>query len=157
MKIADTPGYTSDASIGRRLPIWAVSYLGDAGNFPTLEDDVLTDFAYKLEITVNASPQAIFDIVSDSANHARLAGSEELKTIRQEPAGPVGLATHILAKETVTMADDTGMDLTADSIAVTFDVPNSFSWIVNPALPEQVRAGMDKTVANLESIAEGLA
>ena len=49
------------------------------------------------------------------------------------------------------------MDLTADSIAVTFDVPNSFSRIVNPALPEQVRAGMDKTVANLESIAEGLA
>ena len=72
--------------------------------FPTLEDDVMADFAYKLEITVNASPQAIFDIVSDSANHARLAGSEELKTIRQEPAGPVGLGTHILAKETVMMA-----------------------------------------------------
>ena len=120
----------------------------------------MPDFAYKSEITVNASPQAIFDIVSDPANHARLAGSEELKTIRQEPAGPVGLGTHILAKETGMMADGTGMDLTADSIVVTFDVPNSFSWIVSPALPEQVRAGvvrtgMDKTVANLKSIAEG--
>ena len=98
--------------------------------------------------------------MSDPANHARLAGSEELKTICQEPAGPVGLGTHILAKETVMMADGTGMDLTADSIVVTFDVPNSFSWIVSPALPEQVRAGvvrtgMDKTVANLKSIAEG--
>ena len=98
--------------------------------------------------------------MSDPANHARLAGSEELKTIRQEPAGPVGLGTHILAKETVMMGDGTGMDLTADSIVVTFDVPNSFSWIVSPALPEQVRAGvvrtgMDKTVANLKSIAEG--
>ena len=45
---------------------------------------------------------------------------------------------------------------------MTFDVPNSFSWIVNPALREQVwagmvRTGMDKTVANLNSIAEGLA
>lgn len=49
------------------------------------------------------------------------------------------------------------MDLTADSIAVTFDVPNSFSWIVNPALPEQVRAGMDKTVANLETLGDALA
>ena len=98
--------------------------------------------------------------MSDPANHARLAGSEELKTIHQEPAGPVGLGAHILAKETVMMADGTGMDLTADSIVVTFDVPNSFSWIVSPALPEQVRAGvvrtgMDKTVASLKSIAEG--
>jgi len=52
------------------------------------------------------------------------------------------------------------MDLATDSIVVTFDVPNSFSWIVTTALPEQVRAevvrtGMDKTVANLKSIAEG--
>ena len=89
-----------------------------------------------MEIAVDASPQAIFDIVSDSANHGRLAGSEELKTIRQEPAGPVGLGTHILAEETVMMADGTGMDFTADSIVVTFDVPNSFSWIVDPALQE---------------------
>ena len=52
------------------------------------------------------------------------------------------------------------MDLATDSIVVTFDVPNSFSWIVTTALPEQVRAevvrtGMDKTVANLKSIVEG--
>ena len=37
------------------------------------------------------------------------------------------------------MADGSGMDLTADSIVVTFDPPHSFSWIVNPAFPEQVR------------------
>ena len=37
------------------------------------------------------------------------------------------------------MTDGSGMDLTADSIVVTFDTPNSFSWIVNAALPEQVR------------------
>ena len=55
----------------------------------------MPDFAYKSEITVNASPQAIFDIVSDPANHARLAGSEELKTIRQEPADPIGLGNDI--------------------------------------------------------------
>ena len=62
---------------------------------PTLENDVMADFAYKLEIPVNASPQAIFDNLSDSANHARLAGSEELKTIRQEPADPIGLGNDI--------------------------------------------------------------
>ena len=37
------------------------------------------------------------------------------------------------------MTDGSGMDLTADSIVVTVDTPNSFSWIVNAALPEQVR------------------
>ena len=37
------------------------------------------------------------------------------------------------------MADSTDMDLTGDSIVVTFDAPNSFSLVVNPALPEQVR------------------
>ena len=164
----------------------------------------MLDFSYSSEITINATPQAIFDIVSDPAKHAELAGSDELKKITQQPSGPVGPGTHILAEETVMLADGTGMDLTADSIVVTSDAPRSFSWIVNPALPEQVRriqwwfrltpdgdgtkvvhevevdwgnlthemviglrdnyeeiragvvrTGMDKTVANLKSIAEG--
>jgi len=166
--------------------------------------DIMPDFSYSAEIVINATPQQIFDIVSDPSKHAALAGSEELNKITQQPAGPVGLGTHIIAEETVKMADGTGMDLTADSIVVTFDAPNSFSWIVNPALPEQVRrmqwwfrmspdgsgtkvvhevevdwgnithemliglrdnyeqvragvvrSGMDKTVQNLKSIAEG--
>ena len=37
------------------------------------------------------------------------------------------------------MADGSSMDLTADPVVVTYDAPNSFSWIVNPALGEQVR------------------
>ena len=37
------------------------------------------------------------------------------------------------------MTDGSGMDLTADFIVVTFDTPDSFSWILNAALPEQVR------------------
>jgi len=99
----------------------------------------MIDFSYSTEITVNASPQAIFDIVSNPTRHVDLAGSTEFSTMRQEPAGPVGTGTHFHAEETVKMADGSGMDLTADSIVVTFDPPNSFSWIVNPALPEQVR------------------
>ncbi len=99
----------------------------------------MIDFSYSTEITVNASPQAIFDIVSNPSRHVELAGSAELTSMRQEPAGPVGTGTHLHAEETVKMADGSGMDLTADSIVVTFDPPNSFSWIVNPALPEQVR------------------
>ena len=99
----------------------------------------MADFSYSAEVTINASAQAIFDIVSNPANHAALAGSEKLNKITQRPAGPVGLGTVIMAEETVKMADGTGMDLTADSIVVTFDSPNSFSFIVNSALPEQIR------------------
>ena len=87
----------------------------------------MADFSYSSEISISATPQKIFDIVSDPTNHAKLARSNEFNTIRKEPSGPVGLGTHILAEETVMMADGTGMDLTADSIVVTFDVPKSFS------------------------------
>lgn len=99
----------------------------------------MSDFSYSSQITINAPAQKIFDYVSNPANHASLAGSEELNKITQEPAGTVGLGTHIIAEETVMMADGSSMDLTADSIVVTFDTPKSFSFIVNPALPEQVR------------------
>ena len=99
----------------------------------------MVDFAYITEATINASPQAIFDIVSDPHRHAELAGSDELNKIDQAPAGAVGLGTRILAEETVKMADGSTMDLTAESIVVTLDAPNSFSWIVNPALGEQIR------------------
>ncbi len=99
----------------------------------------MLDLAYSTEATINASPQAIFDIVSNPSRHVELAGSRELKKVSQRPAGPVGTGTHIFAEETVRMADGSGMDLTADSVVVTCDPPKSFSWIVNPALPEQVR------------------
>ena len=99
----------------------------------------MIDFSYSTEATINASPQAIFDIVSNPSRHAELAGSKELNKVGQEPPGAVGTGTHILVEETVRMADGSSMDLTADSVVVTNDPPNSFSWIVNPALPEQVR------------------
>jgi hypothetical protein len=99
----------------------------------------MADFSYSSEIVINAPAQKIFDIVSNPAKHAELAGSNELNTIRQSPVGPVGLGTHILAEEKVMMADGTGVELTADSIVVTFNPPSSFSFVVNPTLPEQVR------------------
>ena len=99
----------------------------------------MLDFAYSTEATINASPQKIFDIVSNLSGHAELAGSGELNKVTQRPAGPVQIGTILAAEETVKMADGSGMDLTAESIVVTNDAPNSFSWIVNPALPDTVR------------------
>ena len=99
----------------------------------------MLDFSCSTETTINASPQAIFDIVSDPLRHVELAGSGELKRVDQKPTGSVATGTHIHADETVSMADGSTMDLTADSVVVTYDPPNSFSWIVNPALGEQIR------------------
>ena len=99
----------------------------------------MIDFAHSTEGTINASPQALFDIVSNPAKHVELAGSGELNRVGQEPAGPVRTGTHFTAEETLRMADGSTMDVTADSVIVTHDPPNSISWIVNPAFPEQIR------------------
>ncbi|MFB3061484.1 MAG: SRPBCC family protein [Candidatus Binatia bacterium] len=99
----------------------------------------MIDFSYSTEATIKASPQAIFDIVSNPSKHVELAGSGEINKITQEPAGPIGTGTHLAAEETVKMADGSTMDISADSVVVTHDPPNSFSWIVNPALGEQIR------------------
>ena len=99
----------------------------------------MIDFSYSTESTINASPQALFDIVSDLSRHAELAGSRELNPVRQEPAGSVAVGSHLHAEETVVMADGSTMDITAASVVVTYDPPKSFSWIVNPQLGEQVR------------------
>jgi len=98
------------------------------------------DFAYRTEATINADPKVVFDIVSDPALHAELAGSGELNTGRQEPAGPFGLGSRLVVEETVKLVDGTGMDLSSDSIIVAFDPPNCISWIVGRVtLPEQLR------------------
>jgi len=87
---------------------------------------------------VNASPQAVFDIVSDVTRHPELAGSQEIKTVKKTADGPLGPGNKIFAEETVRVGNDS-MDLTAESIVVTCDPPKSFSFITNPALPESVR------------------
>ena len=99
----------------------------------------MIDFSDKTEASIIASPQKIFDIVSDLSRHPELAGSGEINSVTQEPAGAVDTGTRLLAEETVVMADGSTMDLKAESIVVAYDPPNSFSWIVNPALGEQVR------------------
>ena len=100
---------------------------------------VMADFAYSTETRVDAAPKAVFDIVSDLSLHVELAGSGELNTVTQQPAGPVGTGTHLLAEETVRLGDGSGMDVTADSVVVTYDPPAAFSWIVNPVLPDRLR------------------
>jgi hypothetical protein len=99
----------------------------------------MPDFAYSTEAMIDADPKVLFDIVSDPSSHVELAGSGELNKITQQPSGPVGTGTHMLAEETVRLADGSTMELTSDSVIVTYDPPRTFSWIANPALPEALR------------------
>jgi uncharacterized protein YndB with AHSA1/START domain len=99
----------------------------------------MADFAYSTETTINAAPKTVFDIVSDLSLHLELAGSGELKRITQQPAGPVGMGTQLFAEETIRLGDGSGLDVTAESVVVTFDPPVAFSWIVNPALADRLR------------------
>jgi hypothetical protein len=99
----------------------------------------MADFAYSTETTINAAQKTVFDIVSDLSLHIELAGSGELKRVTQQPPGPVGTGTHLIAEETIRLGDGSGMDVTAESVVVTFDPPTAFSWIVNPVLPDRLR------------------
>jgi hypothetical protein len=99
----------------------------------------MPDFAYSTEATIDADPKVVFDIVSDPSLHVELAGSGELNKITTQPSGPIGTGSHMLAEETIRLADGGTMDLTSDSVVVTYEPPRTFSWIVNPALPESLR------------------
>lgn len=99
----------------------------------------MLDFSCKVEAVINASPQVIFDIVSDLSRHVELAGSGELNTLSQDAPGPVGPGTRMHAEETVMLADGSSLDVTADSVVVTCDPPTTLSWIVMPELPDRFR------------------
>ena len=86
----------------------------------------MPDFAYRTEATIDAAPKVLFDIVSNLSLHVELAGSGELKTVTQKPAGAVEMGTRFLAEESVKLADGSGMDVTSDSVVVTCDTPTTF-------------------------------
>ena len=99
----------------------------------------MPDFTHSTEAAIDTDPKVLFDIVSDPSLHVELAGSGELNALTQQPSGPVGTGTRLLAEETVRFADGSTMELTAESVIVTCDPPLTLSWIVKPALPEALR------------------
>jgi Polyketide cyclase / dehydrase and lipid transport len=104
-----------------------------------LEKQIMPDFAYRTEATIDAAPKVLFDIVSDLSLHTELAGSGELKTVTHEPTAAVDTGTRFLAEELVKLADGSGMDVTSDSVVVICDTPTTFSWIASPVLPDRLR------------------
>lgn len=99
----------------------------------------MLDFACKADALIDASPQVVFDIISDPSRHVDLAGSGELNTLRQDPPGEVEPGTRLHAEETLMLADGHSLDVTSDSVVVVCDPPTTLSWIVSPALPDRFR------------------
>ena len=91
-------------------------------------------FSASKEIIINATPEAVFKVVGDMTNHAQLAGSGEVKVVRKIADGPGGLGTVVEADESITIAGD-NMEFSVKSVVVSYDAPNSISWIPVPPVP----------------------
>ncbi len=91
----------------------------------------MADYHYSTEATIQASPQSLFDKVADFTGHSRLAGSDEVVSISVVGSGPVGFGTVYEAQEKVRVGEDS-MELGAVGVVVTYDAPNTISWINAP-------------------------
>ena len=94
----------------------------------------MSDFQASHEISINASPEVVFGLISDFTRHKEFAGLEELVNIRVETPGPIGLGSTIEADEAVQMGENT-IELSTKSIVVGHNSPTSLSWIVVPPFP----------------------
>ena len=83
---------------------------------------------FSTEATIPASAQSLFDIAADFAGHTKLAGSDEVLSINLVGSGPVGFGTVYECQEKVRMGEDS-MELGTTGVVVTFDSPNTLSWI----------------------------
>ncbi len=91
----------------------------------------MQDYHYSTEATIQASAQSLFDTIADFAGHSKLAGSDEVLSISLVGSGPVGFGTVYEAQEKVRMGEDS-MELGAVGVVVTYDPPNTISWINAP-------------------------
>ena len=94
----------------------------------------MIDFHAKKETTINASPEAVFKIVTDLKGHKELAGSGELVDVQVLTPGPTNFGSTLEADESINMGDQ-HFDVNAKSVTVTYDSPNTISWLSVPVVP----------------------
>jgi hypothetical protein len=95
-------------------------------------------FQNREEATINASPEAVFAIVGNLADHADLAGSGEVKALREVSEGPVGVGATFEADEEIRVMGRT-QKMTARSEVVEYDPPRVVSWTSMPSVPPKPR------------------
>ena len=91
----------------------------------------MADFHYSTEATIPASAQSLFDIVANFPGHSKLAGSDQVLSISLVGGGPVGFGTAYECQERVRMGEER-MELGTTGVVVTYDSPNTLSWINAP-------------------------
>ena len=94
----------------------------------------MSDFQANREISINASPETVFGIISDFTLHKELAGLRELVNVRVLTEGSIGLGSMIEVDEAVQMGDNT-IELSTTSVVVGYKSPSNLSWIVVPPFP----------------------
>ena len=95
-------------------------------------------FRHREETIVNASPDAVFAIVGDLSRHAALAGSGEVKALRQVGDELLGVGARFEADEEIRMMGRT-TKMTASSRLVEYDPPTVVSWTSMPSVPPKPR------------------
>jgi hypothetical protein len=95
-------------------------------------------FKHREESIVKADPAEIFAVVSNLNQHAELAGSGEVKALRQVGDDPLGVGARFEADEEITMMGRT-TKMTATSQIVEYDPPNLVSWTSMPSVPPKPR------------------
>ena len=95
-------------------------------------------FHNREEMTVDASPEAVFAIVGDLSRHVELSGSGEIKALRQVGNGPIGVGMRFEADEEIRVMGRT-TKIVASSEVVEFAPPGVVSWTSMPSVPPKPR------------------
>jgi hypothetical protein len=95
-------------------------------------------FQHREESIVNADPVEIFAIVSNLKEHTGLAGSGEVKALRQVGDHPLGVGARFEADEEITVMGRT-TKMTAASEIVEYEPPSLVSWTSMPSVPPKPR------------------
>lgn len=93
------------------------------------------------QVTVDAPPTRVWELVTDVARHPELAGSGEILALRFE--GPLAVGASWDSDERIRAVGR----FTARSTCVTLDPPHEFGW---RSYPPPIRAGRDETVAEVD-------
>lgn len=94
----------------------------------------MADWQERMDIVIDAPPDAVFDVVGDLAKHRDIAGSGELVAVRQITDGPTQLGSVIEVDEALEVGGQR-MEFAARSLVVTFDPPRTISWVPAPPVP----------------------
>ena len=86
----------------------------------------MSDFQAIQEISINASRESVFGVVSDFTRHKELAGLGELVNVRILTERPIGLGSMIEADESVQMGENT-IELSTTSVVVGHNSPHHLS------------------------------